>query len=100
DLAAFYTADRHGFRARLPQAMLYSEYVCSVSLPSPERASSEAYWVAQFAEGVPTLELPVDQARSITQTFCGAHERAVVNADLYRELKRLGARHGCSLYMT
>lgn len=100
DLAALYTADRHGLRARLPQAMSYSEYVRSVSLPSPERASSEAYWVAQFAEGVPTLELPVDHARSITRTFCGAHERAVVNADLYRELKRLGARHGCSLYVT
>ena len=100
DLAAFYTADRHGLRARLPEPMSYSEYVRSAALASPERMSSEAYWLTQFADGVPTLELPIDHPRPSTRTFRGGHERLIVNADLYRELKRLGARHGCSLYVT
>ena len=100
DLAELYTADRHGLRARLPEPMSYGAFVRSASLPSPERASSEAYWAMQFADGVPALELPVDHPRGLTRTFRGAHERAIVNADLYRELKRLGARHGCSLYVT
>jgi amino acid adenylation domain-containing protein len=100
DLAAFYTADRHGLRPRLPEPMSYGEYVRSVSLPSAERAASEAYWLTQFSDGVPTLQLPVDHPRSQARTFRGGHERLIVNADLYRELKRLGARHGCSLYVT
>jgi amino acid adenylation domain-containing protein len=100
DLAALYTADRHGLRARLPEPMSYCEYVRSASLPSKDRAESEGYWIAQFADGVPTLELPVDHLRPAARTFQGSHERLRIEADLYRELKRLGARHGCSLYVT
>ncbi len=100
DLAALYTADRHGLRARLAAPMSFSEYVRNGAGESDERAASERYWQEQFTDGVPTLQLPTDRPRPLTRTFPGTHERAIVGAALYRKLKRLGARNGCSLYVT
>jgi amino acid adenylation domain-containing protein len=100
DLAALYTADRHGIRPRLAEPMSYSRFVQTASRESEERTASEAYWLEQFSGGVPTLEFPTDRPRPLMRTFRGGHERIAIDAAQYRELKRLGARHGCSLYVT
>ena len=100
DLAAFYTADRHGLPARLPAAMSYAEYVRqSVHLTDDDTLSAD-YWVRTFSDEVPVLELPTDGARPPVRMFRGANERITFDAALYRDVKALGARHGCTLYVT
>jgi amino acid adenylation domain-containing protein len=100
DLSALYTADRYGLTAQLPEVMSYSQYVRQAAGCSDEEIASADYWVSRFAGEIPVLELPTDSGRSPVRSFRGSHERLTFDADLYRDVKALGARHGCTLYVT
>jgi len=100
DLAALYTADRHGLPARMPEAMSYAEYVRQSALGADDEAASADYWVRKFSGEVPVLELPTDGSRPPVRLFRGANERITFDAALYRDVKALGVRHGCTLYVT
>ena len=100
DLAALYTADHYGLPPVLPEVMSYAEYVRQASRCTPEEAASADYWVRRFSGEVPVLELPTDSPRPTVRTFRGSHERMTFDSALYRDIKALGARHGCTLYVT
>ena len=100
DLAALYTADRHGLPPRLPEAMSYGEYVRQSARCTSEETASADYWVHAFSGDVPVLELPTDGSRPPVRLFRGSLERITFDAALYHDIKALGARHGCTLYVT
>jgi amino acid adenylation domain-containing protein len=57
------------------------------------------YWRAALAD-LPVLELPTDRPRPVVQTFTGAAEPLTVPASVTSQLKALGQREGCTLFMT
>src|SRR5205807_2028872 len=73
DLAAAYAADRFGLSANLPEAMSYETYV-EGEVARTDTAADEAYWLQQFADGVPVLNLPGDRKRSAVRTRTGARQ--------------------------
>src|SRR6185312_14441572 len=59
-----------------------------------------AYWKNALAEAPALLELPTDHPRPAQQDFAGALAKFALNGQLTAGLKRLGRRHGATLYMT
>ena len=57
------------------------------------------YWREQLS-GVAPLELPLDRPRPAVMTFRGAAEAVTVPAATTEKLRKLGQRHGATLYMT
>ena len=63
-------------------------------------ASHGAFWKAQFADGVPTLELPPDHPRPAAMSFRGSRETMRLGSELVSALRGRGAKLGGSLFMT
>ncbi|HEY1171319.1 MAG TPA: amino acid adenylation domain-containing protein [Verrucomicrobiae bacterium] len=102
ELGELYSAAVMGREPELDEAMQLSEFVHSqTARTSTESAqTSEGYWVQQFADGLPVMELPVDYPRPNEWTFQGAREFRSLPASLTQELRKLSAKNGCTLYQT
>ena len=102
DLTALYAAACQGVSLSLPAAKQFSEYVQwqSQQQHGPEMDTAEAYWLAQYADSVPVLELPTDRPRPSVQTYNGLRERLKLDASLCSELKQLSAHEQVTLFMT
>lgn len=102
ELASLYSAARRGEPASLPPAPQLSEYARwqASRADGPARATDEAFWVKQFAEAPPALELPTDSRRPPLWTFEGARAGLLLPPALGEELRQLGARNGCTLFAT
>jgi natural product biosynthesis luciferase-like monooxygenase protein len=102
DLRALYSAEHHGVPCVLPSAKPFSEYVQRQTVDQSESATSEAenYWLEQFADSLPILELPTDRPRPLVQTYHGAPKCLTVDPALYQELKRVSLQHNATLLMT
>ena len=102
DLAKCYAADRFGLPPALPAAASLREYVAAADTPDAraELQAAEAFWVAQYAGGVPAFELPPDNPRPRLKTFASAREVLRMDAALYAAVKQMGAKQGCTLFVT
>ena len=102
DLARLYAADRYGLSAQLPAAASYREYVTRETARSADPASraDEDYWVRQFTDSIPVLDLPADRRRPPTKTYNGALQVLQLDESLCRAVKATGARYGCTLFVT
>jgi iturin family lipopeptide synthetase A len=84
--------------AGLPVPMQLSKFVqMQPTLSSPE---DKAFWLAQFSESPPTLELPLDRPRPQKRSFNGGRAVITLNADLCRALRQVGSTKRCSMFMT
>jgi amino acid adenylation domain-containing protein/non-ribosomal peptide synthase protein (TIGR01720 family) len=102
DLAALYSAECQGVAGQLPPPTPFSQYAREQERQeqSPEAAAAEAYWLNQFADSFPILELPTDHPRPPVQTFNVARHCLTLNASLRDELEKLSAQQGCTLFTT
>lgn len=102
ELGELYSAACREREARLKPAMQLSEFVhlLTTRAAKDEEKASEAYWLRQFSDEVPVLELPCDNARPRVWTFEGAREFRSLPPSLTKGLRRLGAQNGCTLYQT
>lgn len=101
DLRALYAAEHRGIPSELPPAMPFSAYVQrqTIEQTESEMADAEAYWLEQFADSVPLLELPTDRPRPPVQTYNGAPKSLVLDPALYEGLKKVSAQHHSTLLM-
>ena len=85
-----------------PAAMQFREYVAwqNGQRETDAYKAKEAYWLAQFADAVPALNLPTDRPHPPTRSYHGARVTAKLDAALTLRLKQLGRSHGASLFMT
>ncbi len=94
----------------LPPAMQLREFVnrnvaCRSSGEPTDAAShgadsAAAFWRAQFADGVPTLELPLDRPRPAAMSFRGSRETMQLGPEVVAALRATGAKLGGTLFMT
>ena len=99
DLGRIYAADRHGLRAQLPAASPYRDYVTR-EVGNAQASADQDYWAQQYAGAIPVLNLPLDRRRPATKTYNGACRNLRLDESLYRALKKAGAQHGCTLFVT
>ncbi|MNW44053.1 Plipastatin synthase subunit C [compost metagenome] len=62
-------------------------------------SNQEGYWIEQFSDEIPVLDLPLDYARPQTQQFSGASFDVRINAGTKELLKDLCAETGTTEYM-
>ena len=100
ELCAFYNAAREGRPCWLPPAAQISEYVDwqTQNQNSLEMDRSRRYWLSQFADGVPVVDLTTDFPRPRLQTHNGKMERLMLDGALLGQLKTRAAEHGCTMF--
>jgi amino acid adenylation domain-containing protein/non-ribosomal peptide synthase protein (TIGR01720 family) len=102
ELSKLYEAECRRVAPSLPPAKQFSEYVQlqSQQQESPEMDRAEAYWLEQYPDSIPVLELPTDRPRPRVQTYNGLRERLVIDASLSSALKHVSVRERATLFMT
>lgn len=102
ELDAFYRAIKHGGTAPVPELTVqYGDFAAW------QQQSNEAvhpaqieFWQAQLGGDLPVLELATDHSRPALQSFRGSNVFCSIPATLTQELKAIGGREGCTLFMT
>ena len=86
----------------LPAPMSFATYSKSQRefLNGAEGASVEKFWLEQFQQPAPWLDLPTDRPRPAVKEFKGATYRTRIGTDAYNAIKKLGAKQKCTLFVT
>ncbi len=102
ELGACYEARRQGGTVDLPAPLPFSLYAVSDAdyRTSTEAEEVQKFWLRQFETLPAPLELPLDRPRPAAKSFRGATAHFNIGAPLYRAVKKAGARHGCTLFVT
>ncbi|MEU5778789.1 condensation domain-containing protein [Streptomyces venezuelae] len=103
ELTAFYREHLTGEPTGLPELEIqYADFAewQRDRLEGPELERQLAYWRAQLAGDLPTLELPADRPRPDEQAFRGARVDLTLPAELTEALTALGRTHRATLFMT
>lgn len=98
ELSTLYTAFCTGQSAQLPATLQYSDYTRWKEGQSQAMQQAESYWLQQFADALPVLQLPTDHARPQIKTYRGARKTSVVSAELSKQLKKVSARKNASFF--
>ena len=103
ELRALYDAFAQGRPDPLPALPIqYADYaVWQRQHVSGERLQAQAdYWRRQLADAPARLALPTDRPRQAEQDFRGGAITFALDAELTAGLRRLGQRHGTTLFQT
>ena len=100
DLATFSNEETGGSKESPAAPMQIGEYGrWRVTEAETHRAADEAYWTAQFADGVPTLELPTDHTRPARLSLRGGRGNLNISRKLAAGLRKCAASQKGSLFM-
>jgi len=103
ELVSIYRAFADGQPSMLEPAPSYGDYALAQRESDAARreADDERWWVGLFDQDIPTLDLPVDRARSAAhRSFASRREDLVIDPTLTNAIKRFGAQQGTSLFAT
>jgi amino acid adenylation domain-containing protein len=86
----------------LEAATPFGEFALAVidQVKSPEHRETERFWLDQFKNGTPRLDLPTDKPRPRMKTYSGDRIDIELDAALTLKLKELATRSGSSLVTT
>jgi amino acid adenylation domain-containing protein len=100
ELGALYAQHLGQGEAALAPSAAFADYALAQATASRSAtlAADETYWLARFADGAPVLDLPPDRPRPAQRSFASAREDHVLDATLVAAVRRLGGRHGASLF--
>ena len=99
ELSALYTAQVKGTSCELPAPVRFSEYARSQAARQVDPAV-EQYWVSEYREPAPPLELPLDRPRPALKSYQGSTLIAAIDAASYQRIKKAGAQRGSTLFST
>ena len=82
DLSAAYSSAIGAENAELKEAMQFSEFASWQEKQQGEtlRAETESFWLEQFLDGLPALELPTDRLRPPIKTYPCMQQRSVIDS--------------------
>ena len=102
ELGAIYSAECKGETLDLPNPFQFIDYARREKnqRENGEAAASETYWLTQFKDSVPILDLPTDRPRPALKTYASARERIVLPPSLGRGIRRVAAQKGATLFAT
>ena len=84
----------------LPPADQYSAYTTAMDayFKSDEGQADEAFWVSQFADSIPILDLPTEHRRPNVRGYAAGRYDHELSSDLIEKVRKAGAKQGCSLF--
>jgi amino acid adenylation domain-containing protein len=102
ELSRLYNALERGVACELPVPMSFAAYSKSQTdfLNGLEGANVERFWLDQFQQPAPLLDLPTDRPHPSIREYQGAMCRRKIAAEAYGAIKKLGAREKCTLFVT
>ncbi len=102
EIGKLYSALLSGNLPELEQAERFSNYalILEEASNSKETLAIEQYWLQQFANSIPLLDLPNDKPRPPFRTFNSHCINEKLDLALISNLKELGLAKGCSLMTT
>jgi amino acid adenylation domain-containing protein len=102
ELSQLYSARVNHGRVDLPAPVQFGDYARSqaANRETADFAGVESYWMQQFAQLPPVLDLPTDRPHPAVKTFQGSTYRTRIDADTYKLIKQAGAKQGCTLFST
>lgn len=102
ELCELYSAEMSGAQANLSEAARFSDFAKwdADKMFGEEGKAAEKYWLEQFAASPAPLDLPYDRPRPSNKTFAADVESFILDESLYKDLKRLGAKNGATLFAT
>lgn len=100
ELGACYAARLEGAAADLPAPLRFSAYAKERAKPKADDAKAEAYWLGEYEDLPPPLELPSDRPRPAVKSFAGATYSDHLDAALVTAVKKAGATQGATLFAT
>ena len=60
---------------------------------SAEFLAARRYWLNQLKSAPPVLNLATDRSRPAVKTYAGFVRSGTIEADIYNQIKRVGAAH-------
>jgi amino acid adenylation domain-containing protein len=102
ELGKLYYSHIHNTFADLPDATPFSKYANEQQIfyESAEYKQIENYWVNQYKDNVPVLNLATDFPRPAARTYKSNRIDYKVTPDLTADLKKLSIRAGCTFVTT
>jgi len=84
----------------LPPVNQYREYAVSMEeyFKSEKGQADEAFWVSQFSDSIPVLDLPTEHRRPNVRGYAAGRYDYDLPADLVEKVRKVGAKQGCSLF--
>ena len=102
ELSQAYSAIGQGMAWSPTAPMAFADYANSQAqfVDSPEGRKVEQYWLEQFRQPAPLLNLPIDRPRPAIKEFKGATYRTKIGPESYNRIKKFGASRKCTLFVT
>ncbi len=102
DLGKYYAAYNGNITPELKPAPSLSDYAESQSRfrKTEEYKNIERYWLKQFQQSIPVLDLPTDFPRPQVKTYKSHRLDFPLDSDLLNAIKKMGAQSGCTLVTT
>ncbi|HEX5889717.1 MAG TPA: MupA/Atu3671 family FMN-dependent luciferase-like monooxygenase [Pyrinomonadaceae bacterium] len=102
EICAAYEAACRGVEWKPDVPLQFGDYAESLRRPEnlAKQAEDESFWATRLSGDPPHTDLPADRPRPPVQTYRGARLHISVERQLCEEIKSLGRRHGCTLFMT
>jgi len=102
DLSTLYSAQVESRSPQLADVYQFSEYVKwrTDDEQIEEEKSSENYWLEQFSDSVPTLQLPTQRPRPSQKTYNCGREMARFDQEFADIVNSFAKSHGCTVFAT
>ncbi|RZK75687.1 MAG: hypothetical protein EOO85_13260 [Pedobacter sp.] len=102
NLSNAYNAIQKGLSPNLPKVVQISDYASQQFeyLQSEEFKKTERFWLNLYKDNIPLVDLPTDFERGKTRTYKAARIDYKLSAKFVGEIKKTGAKAGCSLVNT
>ncbi len=91
----------YGGRDLDPPVLQYRDFVNwqKELFNQPQFSKQEQYWLEQFNNEVPILNIPTDNLRMPIQSFIGRKKHFTIGADIFYKLKAICADSGSTMFM-
>ncbi|MBC3786886.1 non-ribosomal peptide synthetase [Spirosoma utsteinense] len=102
DLSALYSAYAQHLTPSLPEAPLFSQHAADQQTfaTSETYREIERYWIDQYRQNVPVLNLPTDFPRPALRTYKSNRRDYPLDEALVLAVKAMGVKAGCSFVTT
>ena len=84
----------------LPPVNHYEDYTTAMEtyFASEQGQADEAFWVNQYSDSIPVLDLPIEHRRPKLRRYGAERYDHELSVDLVESVRKIGAKQGCSLF--
>jgi myxalamid-type nonribosomal peptide synthetase MxaA len=102
EVGSLYTEKMNGTPVKLEEPIQFRNYteLLKKQQLSPEFQEAEAYWLQQYRDGIPNLDLPLDAPRPAVKSYRGSRLVIPFDASLVSSLKTWSSQHSSTLFIT